>query len=181
MRDGSVPPSGHGVTIDLCESPHVGGFRGDMSFLAESRRIDETHFAVAGLLPNERYTLREFDADHLKPIVIVGISIKGQALVGDDIVLSSLGEVNQTLDVILDRAGVVSGTIARKMSGRALARRVAGDVPAALYSSPASAEIVEGRFVFRGLPPGDYDISLEGRPGVHRVEVRAGRTLEVSF
>jgi hypothetical protein len=152
-----------------------------MSFLAESRRIDETHFAVAGLLPNERYTLREFDADHLKPIVIVGISIKGQALVGDDIVLSSLGEVNQTLDVILDRAGVVSGTIARKMSGRALARRVAGDVPAALYSSPASAEIVEGRFVFRGLPPGDYDISLEGRPGVHRVEVRAGRTLEVSF
>jgi hypothetical protein len=181
MRDGSVPPSGHGVTIDLCESPRVGGFRGDMSFLAESRRIDEAHFVVSGLLPKERYTLREFDADHLKPIVIVGIRMNGQELVGDDIVLSSFGEVNQTLDVILDRAGVVSGTIARKMSGRAVARRVTGDVPAALYPSPASAEVVGGRFVFRGLPPGDYDISLEGRPGVHRVEVRAGRTLEVSF
>lgn len=181
MRDGSVPPSGHGVTIDLCESPHVGGFRGDMSFLVESRRIDEAHFAVEGLFPNERYTLREFDADHLKPIVIVGILMNGQKLDGDDIVLSSPGEVNQTLDMILDRAGVVSGTISGKTSGRAVARRVAGDVPAALYPYPASAEIVEGRFVFRGLPPGDYDISVEGRPGVHRVEVRAGRTLEVSF
>ena len=182
MRDGSVPPGGHGVTVDFLSSPYVGGFRGNMSFLVEPRFIDDGHFAIAGLSPNERYTIREFDANHFKPVVIVGVRMNGRAVNGDDIVASPVGGANQMLEVILDRPGVISGTIAgMKTTGRASARRVSGDVPAALYPSPARAEIVDGRFVFRGLPSGEYDISFEGRAGVHRVQVEAGEVLELSF
>jgi hypothetical protein len=66
-------------------------------------------------------------------------------------------------------------------TGRATARRVSGDVPAAVYPYPASAEIVDGRFAFRGLPPGEYDISFEGRAGERRVKVEASEVVELSF
>ena len=76
----------------------------------------------------------------------------------------------------------MSGTIAgMTATGRATARRVSGDVPAAVYPYPASAEIVGGRFVFRGLPPGEYDISFEGRAGERRLKVQAGEWLNCRF
>ena len=51
-----------------------------MSFLVEPHRSDDVHFAVAGLSPNEPYTIREFDANHFKPVVIVGVRMNGVAL-----------------------------------------------------------------------------------------------------
>ncbi|HTK28090.1 MAG TPA: hypothetical protein VL309_00960 [Vicinamibacterales bacterium] len=180
MSDGSAPPQRHGVTVDFTSSPQVGGFRGDMTFMVRPTQMSDERFAVAGLSANERYTIREFDADHLKPIVIVGLRMNGTTLRGDDIVVPPSG-ARPLLEVVLDRAGVVSGTVPGVTAGRTAARRVSGDAPAALYPDTAWAEIADGRFVFRGLPPGEYVVSIEGGAAGQRVRVEPGALIELAF
>jgi protocatechuate 3,4-dioxygenase beta subunit len=181
MRDGGAPPPSHGVTIDFSSSPRVGGFRGDMTFLVKPRSIDDLHFEVEGLFPHERYTIREFDANPLKPVVVVGLRMNGMALDGADVIASSNGAADPMLEVILDRSAAISGTVKDRNVRRATAYPLSGDLPAAMYRFPATTDVSDGRFVFRGLPPGEYDISLEGKPRLRRVRVAAGQIADLAF
>ncbi len=177
MRDGTRPLA-HGVTIDLLSAPLVGGFRGNMSFRVEPRRIDDLQFEFEGLSPHESYSVREFDADPLKPVVIVGLRMNGVPLKGNDIVASSVDPAHQLLEVILDWAGTVAGATTDHKTSRVTAQRVSENIPA---SFPASfvTDVIDGRFVLRGLPPGAYDLSLEGRTGLRRVRVAAGEVIDL--
>jgi protocatechuate 3,4-dioxygenase beta subunit len=178
MRDGTRPRA-HGVTIDLVSAPVVGGFRGNMSFRVEPRQLDDVQFAFEGLSPQEHYTVREFDADPLKAVVIVGLWMNGAPLRGDDLVASPVDAPHQLLDVVLDRAGAITGTITDNTTGRVTAHRVSGGVPAALFLNAFTAEIVDGRFALRGLPPGRYDLAVQGRTAVRRVRVEAGEVIDL--
>jgi len=178
MRDGTRPRA-HGVTIDLLSAPYVGGFRGDMSFRVESRQSDDVQFALEGLSPGERYTVREFDANPLRPVVIVGLRMNGAPLRGDDIVASP-DAAHQVLELILDLAGAITGTIADNATGRVTARPVSGGLPA-LSLDAFTADIVDGRFALRGLPPGIYDLTVHGRSADRRVRVEAGEVIDLVF
>jgi hypothetical protein len=179
MRDGGAPPRAHGIRIDLSSSPFVGGFRGNMTFLAVPGRIDDDGFDIEGLSPLDRYTIREFDGNPFRPVVIVGVRMNGAALRGDDIVAGSLAAPAR-IDVILDRAGVVSGTIRNTRTKNITVTRVSGAVPAALYPRTMTTAVVGGRFVIRGLPPGDYDVAPEGST-VRRIHVGAGEFVDLTF
>ena len=179
MRDGGAPPRTHGVKVDVSSAPFVGGFRGDMSFIAEPSHIDNDGFEIEGLIPGESYTIREFDTDPLKPFVIVGMLMNGAALRGDDIVAASLGEPAR-IEVILDRAAVVSGTVRNRKISRVTLTRVAGAALAALSHRTMTTDVVGGRFVVRGLPPGDYDISPDGGE-TRRIHLGAGDLVDMIF
>lgn len=179
MRDGTLPRA-HGVTIDLLSAPHVGGFRGDMSFRVLPSRTDDVGFTFDGLWPDERYTVREFDADPLKPVVIVGLRMNGVALHGDDIVAPAVNATPQVLEVILDWAVVITGTLPQYAAGRVTAYRVSGGAAAAVSGDSFTADLVDGRFVLRGLPPGTYDVIGPGTNAARRVRVGAGEVIDLT-
>ena len=152
-----------------------------MSFQVPPARLDDGSFAFQGLVPEERYTLREFQRDHLKTFVTVGIRLNGASLRGDDIVIPARAAA-QTLEVVLDRGGVISGVVSSDTHARsAKARRVAGDAPAAIYPENTTTEVVNGRFVFRGLPAGTYVISVAGSERSQATEVKAGEVVEIEL
>jgi hypothetical protein len=181
MRDGGALPPGHAISLDLLSTPDVAEFTGSMSFQVPPARLDNDGFAFQGLWPDERYTLREFQRDHLKTFVMVGIRLNGASLRGDDIVLRG-GAATTTLEIVLDRGAVISGVVNSDPHAKsAKARRVAGDAPAAVYPETTTTEVVKGRFVFRGLPAGTYVISVPGSERTQEAEVKAGDVVEIEL
>jgi hypothetical protein len=177
MRDGSRAPAGHAIAVDLLSSPHVGGFVGNMSFRVAPDALDSGGFVFHGLSAREPYTLREFQGNHLKPFVIVGMRMNGRSLEGDEIVVPA-----GVLDVILERSAVVGGRVTGFTGQQsATARRLAGAAPPALYRETMTTDIVDGQFVFRGLPPGTYEISVQGVSHTETIEVAPGEVLELLF
>ncbi len=181
MKSGGPPATPHTISLDLLTTPKIPELTGSMSFLIKPARLENEGFLIQGMRPNEPYLLREFHGDHLKPFAIVEIRLDGNTLRGDDIVLSAEAAPH-TLEVILDHAAVISGSVASGLKSRSVtARRITGEAPAALHAELTKTEVVNRRFVFRGLPPGTYEVSVPGRERTLEVQVGAGETVEVTL
>jgi hypothetical protein len=174
MRNGAAPPLGHSISVALASAPHLA-----VSFNVQPTNLDHDDFLFEGLTANEAYRLQQFHGDPLMRFVIVGLRMHGTSLEDGNITVSSGGEV---LDIILDRSAAVTGRVTGARGRQsATAKRIAGDVLPALHVETINTEVAGGRFSFRGLPPGTYVISVEGRAGSQTIELKAGSAVELLF
>ena len=159
MMDGSVPPSNPLVEISLSHSFQVRN--NAFGFTVESQRNAPESSILYGLHPSLDYRIKISQHDPYKRYSVMRIALDGSPI-GEEALLRLNEGMPRVMDIQLDRSSTIAGTC-KLESAVVVAQRIDDDSTLLnkIYHDQFRVLAQQGRFLFRGLPPGTYKIRAE--------------------
>ena len=159
LMDGSAPPANPKLEISLNHSFRVQSYT--FGFAVESKRNAPESSVLYGLRPNLDYQIGISQSDPYKRYCVMQIALNGSSIV-NEAVMRLDDTATPVMEVQLERASTIAGTgkpeyaiviVERIDQNSALINKI--------YHDQFRVIAQQGRFLFRGLPPGTYKIRGE--------------------
>jgi len=128
------------------------------SFAVESRRNAPESSVVYGLRPSLDYQISISQQDPYKRYSVMQVALNGSSI-GNEAVMRLTDTAAPVMEVLLERSSTIAGT-GKPEYAIVVAQRIDDDsgLINRIYQDQFRVLAQQGRFLFRGLPPGTYKI-----------------------